>query len=229
METLNVEYKSQRRNPHFIRVMHDLKLMEGEGSGYDLIYELNTLDTKELPQIISDFNSTTVIQTSKIVNEEVLPVLDYVTQNYDISQKNFIALGLIAQHKKLLSIELDNLLQLVDNKRQRSYTDKLVELGIVVTRGIKKGNSFLINPKIIANSKVNIKTSLKTIEPHRLIALIEEDLRLHPSSTRREIYNRLPDVDEKDLKKHLYHMVRLGRIDFKGGRTYRSYSLNTDV
>ncbi|MDR2449659.1 MAG: putative DNA binding domain-containing protein [Prevotellaceae bacterium] len=225
----NILHARQRRNPHFIRVMHDLKLMEGEGSGYDLIYELNTLDTKELPQIISDFNSTTVIQTSKIVNEEVLPVLDYVTQNYDISQKNFIALGLIAQHKKLLSIELDNLLQLVDNKRQRSYTDKLVELGIVVTRGIKKGNSFLINPKIIANSKVNIKTSLKTIEPHRLIALIEEDLRLHPSSTRREIYNRLPDVDEKDLKKHLYHMVRLGRIDFKGGRTYRSYSLNTDV
>jgi hypothetical protein len=28
------------------------------------------------------------MQTSKIVNEEILPVLDYVTRNYDISQKN---------------------------------------------------------------------------------------------------------------------------------------------
>jgi ATP-dependent DNA helicase RecG len=225
----NILHARQRRNPHFIRVMHDLKLMEGEGSGYDLIYELNALDSKELPQIISDFNSTTIIQTSKIVNEEVLPVLDYVTNNYEISQKNLIALGLIAQHKKLLSTELDDLLQLIDNKRQRSYTDKLVELGIVVTRGIKKGNTFLVNPKIIVNSKANIKTSLKTVEPHRLMALIEEDLRLHPNSMRREIHNRLPDVDEKDLKKYVYEMVKNGKIVPFGKNKNRSYSLISDV
>jgi hypothetical protein len=28
------------------------------------------------------------------------------------------------------------------------YIEKLVELGIVVTRGVKKGNTFLLNPKI---------------------------------------------------------------------------------
>jgi ATP-dependent DNA helicase RecG len=225
----NILHARQRRNPHFIRVMHDLKLMEGEGSGYDLIYELNAMDSKELPQIISDFNSTAVIQTSKIVNKEVLPVLDYVTQHYDISQKNLIALGLVAQHKKLLSTELDDLLQLVDNKRQRNYTDKLVESGILVTRGIKKGNTFLVNPKIIANSKANIKTTLKTIEPHRFIALIEEDLRLHPNSLRSEIHNRLPDADEKDLKKYLYEMVRERKIKYDGGKTYRRYRLSSDV
>jgi ATP-dependent DNA helicase RecG len=225
----NILHARQRRNPHFIRVMHDLKLMEGEGSGYDLIYELNAMDSKELPQIISDFNSMSVIQTSKIVNKEILPVLDYVSQNYDISQKNLIALGLVAQHKKILSTELTDLLQLSDNKRMRSYVDNLIDLGIVVTRGIKKGNEFLINPRIIANSKTNIKTSLKTIEPHRLIALIEEDLRLHPKSMRREIHNRLPDVDEKDLKKNLYDMVKNGKINYEGGKTYRYYSLKIDV
>jgi ATP-dependent DNA helicase RecG len=225
----NILHSRQRRNPHFIRVMHDLKLMEGEGSGYDLIYELNVLDSKELPQVTSDFNSTTVIQTSKIVNEEILPVLDYVSQNYDISHKNLIALGLVAQHKKLSSIELGKFLQLSDNKRQRSYTDKLVEHGILITRGVKKGNAFLVNPKVIANSKANIKTSLKTIEPHRLVALIEEDLGLHPDSTRREIQNRLPDVDEKDLKKYLYDMVKNGKASSAGGKTYRSYSLKAGV
>ena len=221
----NILHARQRRNPHFIRIMHDLKFMEGEGSGYDLIYQLDAMDAKELPQIISEYNYTTIIQSSKIVNEEILPVLDYVTQNYDISQKNLIALGLIAKHKKLLSTELDVLLQLDDNKRQRAYTDKLVEMGIVVTRGIKKGNTFLVNPKIIANSKTNIKTSLKTIEPHRLMALIEEDLRLHPNSKRREIQKRLPDADEKDLKKYLYEMVKSGIIEYEGGKTYRCYRL----
>jgi len=222
----NILHARQRRNPHFIRVMHDLKLMEGEGSGYDLIYELNALDSKELPQIISDFNSTTVIQTSKIVNKEILPVLDYVTQNYDISQKNLIALGLIAQHKKLLSTELDDLLQLVDNKRQRSYTDKLVELGIVVTRGIKKGNTFLVNPKIIANSKANIKTSLKTIEPHRLIALIEEDLRLHSKSKSADIQKRLVDIPIKEIRKYLLLMEKEGIIVSEGMKKTKIYLLS---
>ena len=225
----NILHARQRRNPDFIRVMQDLKLMEGEGSGYDLIYELNAMYTKELPEVYSDFNTTKVIQTSKILNEEMLPVLDYVTQNYEIFQKNLIALGLIAQHKKLLSTELTDLLQLLDNKKMRSYVDNLIDLGIVITRGIKKGNEFLINPKIIANSKANIKTSLKTIEPHRLRALIEEDLRLHPNSMRREIQSRLPDVNEKDLKKYLYEMVKNGKINFEGGRAYRFYNLNPDV
>lgn len=160
------------------------------------------------------------------MNDEILPVLDYVTRNYDISQKNLIAFGLIAQYKKLLSIELDNLLQLDDNKKLRNYTDKLVDMGIVITQGIKKGNTFLVNPKIIANSKANIKTSLKTIEPHRLMALIEEDLRLHPMSLRREIEQRLPDVSEKDIKKHLYEMTKSGRVTGEGGKTYRRYKLS---
>jgi ATP-dependent DNA helicase RecG len=120
-------------------------------------------------------------------------------------------------------------LQLIDNKRQRSYTDKLVDLGIVITRGIKKGNSFLINPKIIANSKANIKTSLKTVEPYRLMALIEEDLRLHPKSMKSEIQQRLPDMPEKDLQKYLYAMVKSGKILSEGGKTYRKYDLNIDV
>ncbi|GHT01949.1 ATP-dependent DNA helicase [Bacteroidia bacterium] len=221
----NILHARQRRNPHFIRVMHDLKLMEGEGSGYDLIYELNALDSKELPQVISDFNSTTIIQTSKIVNEEVLPILDYVTDNYEISQKNLIALGLIAQHKKLLSTELANLLQLTQGERLRSYTSNLVETKIVITRGIKKGNTFLVSPKVIADSKTNIKTSLKTVEPHRLKALIVEDLRLHPNSMRRDIQQRLPDVEEKDLKKYLYEMVEFGQLIAFGVKTYRQYKL----
>jgi Predicted transcriptional regulator containing an HTH domain and an uncharacterized domain shared with the mammalian protein Schlafen len=99
----NILHARQRRNPHFIRVMHDLKLMEGEGSGYDLIYELNAMDSKELPQIISDYNSMTVIQTSKIVNEEILPVLDYVSRSYDISQKNFNCLSLLVKLYFILS------------------------------------------------------------------------------------------------------------------------------
>jgi len=225
----NILHARYRRNPDFIRVMQDLKLMEGEGSGYDLIYELNAMYTKELPVIYSDYNTTKVVQTSKIINAEMLPVLEYVTRNYKISQKNLIALGLIAANKKVLSTELTDLLQLDDNKKMRSYVDNLVNSGIIVTRGIKKGNEFLINPQVIANSKADIKTSLKTIEPHRLKALIEEDLKYHPKSMRREIQQRLPDVEERDLKKILYEMVEKGGLATEGVRSNRVYSLKFDV
>lgn len=221
----NILHARQRRNPHFIRVMHDLKLMEGEGSGYDLIYQLDAMDSKELPQITSEFSYTRVVQSSKIIDEEILPLLDFVSQHYDISQKNFIAFGLIARYKKILSTNLTKLLQLPEDDRLRNYTSRLSELGIVDSRGIKKGNEFLVNPRLISNSKTNVKTSLKTVEPHRLVALIEEDLKLHPLSTRSEIQKRLPDVDVKDLQKHIYRMVKTNSLTFEGGKTFRRYRL----
>ncbi len=221
----NILHARQRRNPHLIRIMHDFKLMEGEGSGYDLIYELNSMDSKEIPIIESDFNSTRVIQSSKIIDKEILPLLDYIAKNYVLSQKEFIALGLIARDKKLLSTQLTKLLQLSEEDRLRSYTTRLVEQGILITRGNKKANEFLINPQIIANARVNIKTTLKTIEPHRLEALIVEDLKVHPISSRNDIHKRLPDVDIPDLRKTVYAMVDKGIITTSGGRTYRKYSL----
>jgi ATP-dependent DNA helicase RecG len=221
----NILHARQRRNPHLIRILHDLKLMEGEGSGYDLIYELNSMDSKENPVIESDFNSTKVIQSSKIIDKEILPLLDYISRHYTLYQKEFIALGLVARQKKLLSTKLSALLQLSDEDRLRSYTTRLVEQGILITRGVKKANEFLINPKLIANSNANIKTSLKTIEPHRLIALIEEDIRLHPNSLRKEIEARLPDADPKDIQKNIYRMIDAGVLIAEGSRKTRVYSL----
>ena len=57
------------------------------------------------------------------------------------------------------------------------------------------------------------------------MALIEEDLRLHPLSTRSEIQKRLPDMDEKDLQKHLYRMVEKGILIPEGGKAHRKYRL----
>lgn len=221
----NILHARQRRNPHLIRILHDLKLMEGEGSGYDLIYELNSMDSKENPIIESDFNSTKVIQSSKIIDKDILPLLDYISQHYSLYQKEFIALGLVARYKKILSTKLSALLQLTDEDRLRTYTSRLVEQGVFITRGVKKANEFLINPKLIANSNANIKTSLKTIEPHRLIALVEEDIRIHPDSLKKEIEKRLPDADKADIQKTLYSLVKNGKMQTSGGKTYRRYRL----
>lgn len=222
----NILHQRIRRNPHLIRLLSDLGLMEGEGSGYDLIYELNAMDAKRMPIIETDFNNVRITQYSTILNQDLIPLFSFVNQNYpSLSQKNLIALGLIARSEKIAATELSTLLQLSENGRLRNYVDNLVNIGIVHTRGRKKGTQYLINPRLISSSRLNIPTTLKSIEPYRLKALIEEDLRLHPYSLISEIAKRLPDADRGDIQRLIYNMNRRGLLLTTGSKTNRRYAL----
>lgn len=179
----NILHAVNRRNPHLIRVLHDLQLMEGEGSGYDLIYEIAGRDSKPFPVVYSDYSATTVTQYSKIMDEESVLLIDIIAKNYQLSQKEYIVLGIVSRHKKILATQLTKELQITDEDRLRSYTAKLLDKAILISRGVKKGTEYLINPKLITSSKLNIKPTLKTIEPHRLKALIIEDLERYPKSS----------------------------------------------
>ena len=220
----NILHQRHRRNPYFITIMSDLKLMEGEGSGYDLIYELNGMEAKRPPFIESSFNETKVTLYSDIQNTDVLPLLDYTLNNYKLSQKGYIAFGAIAAETKIQATKLSSYLQLSDDDRLRSYVEPLLRDGIINKKGTKKGTTYYINPKLIANSKANIKTSLKTIEPYALKALIMEDLKYHPQSLLSEIAERLPDVEKADLTSMVYSMVD-NEIIGEGSKKLRKYSL----
>jgi ATP-dependent DNA helicase RecG len=220
----NILHQRHRRNPYFITIMSDLKLMEGEGSGYDLIYELNGMEAKRPPVIESSFNETKVTLYSDIQNVNLLPLLDYTLNNYKLSQKGYIAFGAIAVESKMQATKLSDYLQLSDDERLRSYVEPLLRDGIINKKGTKKGTTYYINPKLISNSKANIKTSLKTIEPYALKALIMEDLKYHPQSMISEIAERLPDVERTELQKILYSMVG-HEVNALGGKTYRKYEL----
>lgn len=221
----NILHSRHRRNPHLIRIFHDMSLMEGEGSGYDLIYELDSKDNKPFPIVKSDFDFTKITQSSEIIDEVVVFLLEYISQHYQLSQKQFIALGIIAREKKILGTGLIKHLQLPEDERLRSYVSKLEDEQIIITRGVRKGKQYLINPELIKSSKLNIKPSLKTIEIHRLVALIESDLQTYPSSLMREIHNRIPDVNYKDLQKTVYQMVKDGEIKTFGASKNRTYLL----
>ncbi|AGY54849.1 Transcriptional Regulator [Bacteroidales bacterium CF] len=221
----NILHSVNRRNPHMIRILHDLKLMEGEGSGYDLIFEITGRDSKPFPVINSDFNTTSVTQYSKILDEESVLLIDFIAKNYNLSQKDFLVLGIVCREKKILSTKLADLLQLSDEDRLRSYTSRLTSQGILTHRGIKKGTEYLINPKVISSSKINIKPTLITIEPHRLNALIIEDIKRYPGSMISDISKRLPDVLIRDLRKNIYKMVSDRILRTEGGKTFRKYYL----
>jgi len=182
------------------------------------------MEGKRPPVVESSFNETKVTLYSDIQNVSILPLLDYTLNNYNLSQKGFIAFGAIATATKMQSTKLSAYLQLSDGERLRSYVEPLLKDGIISKKGTKKGTTYFINPKLVANSNANIKTSLRTIEPYTLKALILEDLKYHPQSLISEIAERLPDVERIELQKMLYSMVG-NEIKTTGGRTYRKYEL----
>ena len=220
----NILHTKHRRNPNMIEIMSALELMEGEGSGYDLIYELNAKEAKRPPMVDSSYNEFKVTQMAEIIDVDLLPLLDYVMQNYQLTQKSFIAFGIIARERKIYSVQLTKELQLSGDDRLRSYVDKILADGLIIKSGKGKANQFQVNPQLIKNSKANIKTSLKTIEPYALKALIIEDLKKHPGSKVSDISSRIPDVELKEIRKMVYSMVGK-ELQTEGAKTNRTYFL----
>jgi ATP-dependent DNA helicase RecG len=221
----NILHEKVRRNPNMIDLLYVLGLMEGEGSGYDLIYQLNATETKNQPIIEDSYSEVRVIQSADILEPELLPLLDYVLQNYMLSQKALTAFGIIARKQKILTTDLSNALQLSEEDRLRSYVKTLLDENLICKTGVKKGTCFYINPKLIHNVKAGIKTTLRTIEPHVLKTLVYEDLRLHPGSRIREIEQRLESADIRDIRKILYAGVDCGDIKPEGASKNRTYSI----
>lgn len=222
----NILQKTIKRNEHLAKVFYDLKMMEAEGSGYDMMYETLLAAGKSLPVVIEGDDSVSVTVARKVINQEVSRITDYVFNNYErISQKNRIALGAILNAGTITAVKLASTLQLDDNERLRDYTSRLIDAHIILTNGKGKGTSYSINPLVISSSQSNIQTTLRTIEPYRLKALVMEDLKFHPNSSVQEISSRLPDVDFTRLQDFVRKMARANEIKSIGGRKYRKYSL----
>lgn len=219
----NILHERQRRNPHLIQTLHDLKLMEGEGSGYDLVYEKLSLDAKPFPEIESSFSKMAVTVQSTVLDEEALSVIDYVNKHFQLTQKETITLGVIATRKKLLSTQLSTELQLNQEDKLRHWLGSLLDKSIIISRGVKKGTEYLLNPDLFSQAKLNLNPSLKTIEPHKLEALILEDIRYNGKSSMSAIKERLSEVYPEDIQKTVYRMARKGLLEKEGADKNRVY------
>lgn len=223
--TRNILQKTVKRNLHLAKVFYDLHLMEAEGSGYDLMYEKLLSAGKETPRVFEgdDFVEVTIFR--KIIIKEVSRIYDYLKDQFNVKQKGIIALGILLQKGSISAINLAKELQLSGNDRLRSYISTLLENKIILPYGTGKGTKYKVNPQFISKSKIQVKTSLKTLEPHTLKALVKEDLRLHPESSITDISSRIPDVEFQEIEALVRKMAIDKEINPIGGRRYRKYSL----
>jgi len=221
----NILHERHRRNPHLIQLLSSLKMMEGEGSGYDLVYQKLAMDAKPLPEIDNGFNKVSVTVYSSSINPDVISILDYIDKHFQLTQKEYITLGVIATEKKILSTQLAVKLQLNTDDKMRSWIGTLVDKGIIASQGIKKGTEYLLNPELFKQAKLDIAPSLKTLEPYKLEALIVEDLKYNGSSGLSDIQGRLNEVPTDDVKKAVYRMVENDLLSIAGAKRNRTYDL----
>jgi ATP-dependent DNA helicase RecG len=226
----NILSQSVRRNEHLSKVFYDLNLMEREGSGYDLVYELLLGSGKPLPLVEEGDDRVTVTVRKQIISKEVVKLMDKANQEYQLKQKEIIALGLIAQHSSLTSIQLSKILNQKDETGLRNWLGRLLELELVQSKGKTKGTEYFVNPDYLRKLNFKGKTDLKKIEPHRLQELIYQDLSVYPESQIGDIHTRIgKEIAQRKLKAELDKMVENGRLKKSGEKRWTKYSINKSL
>jgi ATP-dependent DNA helicase RecG len=223
----NILSQSVRRNEHLSKVFYDLNLMEREGSGYDLVYELLLGSGKPLPLVEEGDDRVTVTVRKQIISKEVVKLMDKANQEYQLKQKEIIALGLIAQHSSLTSIQLSKILNQKDETGLRNWLGRLIELELVQSKGKTKGTEYFVNPDYLRKLNFKGKTDLKKIEPHRLQELIYQDVSTYPMSSIGEVHQRIgTEIPYRKIKTQLYQMVESGKLQATGKLKGRKYFID---
>jgi ATP-dependent DNA helicase RecG len=223
----NILRTTQRRNEQLCKVAYDLGLMEREGSGYDTIYEDLLSNGKPLPvpEELDDRVNVTVFKS--VPKPETVNLINRINEEYQLSQKELIALGLIAQHQALSATDLTKLLDLQGSNPTRPWLERLLELGVIGSHGKTKGTEYYVSPDIVKRANFTKKTTLRTIEPYRLVELIYQDIRAYPGSSFTDILKRIgSEIPRRKAKTQLDKLIAEGRVVKKGGKRWTTYSID---
>jgi len=217
-------HASRRRNDGLARVFHDLGLMEREGSGFDLMYERLLASGRPPPVPTEGIDSVHVTVLRRIVKPQVIALIDQADQRYQLSQRERITLGILAQTDGLTAMELCRQLEVAGADALKPWLGRLAALALVHTSGRTKGQRYFVDPALLRGAKVPAVTSLARIEPHRLRALILEDVERYPGSSSPEINARVgAELSVKTVKRALDELVEAGEVAFEGERRWRRY------
>lgn len=224
----NILHQSRRRNDALARVFHDLKLMEREGSGFDLLYERLLASGRSVPLVREGTDSVHVVVPRRVLRPGVARLLADADQRFQLTQRERITLGLLAQGEGLRTAELVEALALPDAGSLKTWIGRLADLGLVAVSGRTRAVRYFVPPDILRASGLDHRTTLTRVEPHRLRALVVEDLARYPGSTRSEIHRRIgPEIHVKAVARALAELLSEGAVVATGQRRWRRYAVAT--
>ncbi len=222
----NILHTTVRRNDNLARIFHDLKLMEREGSGFDKMYEVLLSQGRPIPELREGADRVEVTVRRRIISARAIDIMAKVDAAYQLRQREKICLGLLAQHEALTARQLTDALELSDVDTLHSWLGRLSEFGLVQSAGKTKSTRYFVTPALVRDLQLPATTTLQTIEPHRLQALVLEDLRRYPDSAISEIHDRIgAEIGQRRVKRAIDKLVKNGQVTAAGDRRARTYRL----
>ncbi len=222
----NLLHKSVRRNDQLARLFHDLKLMEREGTGVDLVYETLLSQGRPAPRFEEREDSVHVVVQRRIVRPEVIGFLARADASYQLGPRERICLGLLVQGDGMSAAALAQALSLTGTDAVQGWIGRLRELGLVDASRKTKGTRYFVAPAVLAALAFKAPTTLARIEPHRLEALVVEDLRRWPGSPIGQIHERIgPEIARSQVKAALDRLAAASPslVHKAGDRKWRRY------
>ncbi len=221
----NVLHASVRRNEHLARLCHDLKLMEREGSGFDTVYDVLLSQGRPAPRVEEGPDWVRVTLTRSAPDRRVLAFITSASETYGLTQRERIALGLLAQCEALTAKELVERLELNHVDQLRPWLERLCKWELVQQSGRTQATRYFVQPELLRTLAFPVVTTLKRIEDHRLRALVLEDLQRYPGSAIGEIHGRIgEEIPRRRLRTMLGSLVteQVVRMDgkLKGARYF---------
>lgn len=227
----NILHQRVPRNRYLAELAYALGLMEKEGSGYDTIYDVLLSQGRHIPTVIEEHDRVIVTVERRIVKGEVIDLVARIDQQYQLSQRERISLGLLAQHGTLNALEFSALLSVEQGSRLRAWMGRLVDEDIVLTRGRTRGKEYYVNPIILRSNQFKGPTTLKGIAPHRVKELVLADLGTYAPSQDEaigiaEIHERIgQEIPRHKIKRTLDTLIDEGSVQTVGEKKHRRYSL----
>lgn len=220
----NVLHSTVRRNENLARLFHDLKLMEREGSGYDKIFEVLLSQGRPAPVLIELPDRVQVIISRRILKPAVIDFIARADQIYQLTQRERIALGLLSQHDAMTARELTDSLELRSVDELQSWLKRLLDRQLVQSAGRTQAKRYFVDPDLLRNLDFTHETTLRRIEPHRLAALVLEDLQRYPESAISDIHRRIGiEIHPKQIKRVLEELISCNKVRCEGNRRWRRY------
>ena len=118
-------------------------------------------------------------------------------------------------------------LNLKDANELRSWIQKLLELGIVISTDTRsKAKEYRIDADILRKGQYKGRTSLKRIEPYRLRELILTDLSIHKKSKIADINKRIgEEIAQRKIWLQLKKLVDEGLVRIIGQSRWTEYEM----
>jgi ATP-dependent DNA helicase RecG len=198
--------------------------MEREGSGFDKMFEVLLSQGRPAPELIELHDRVQVTVRRRIIKPEVIDFIAKADQTYHLTQRERISLGLLAQHDAMTARELAEALDLPSVESLHPWLKRPLEWQLVRSAGRTQATRYFIDPQLLRSLDFSASTTLKRIEPHRLAALVLEDLQRYPKSAISDIHQRVgTEIHPKQVKRALDELIERGEVRFEGNNRWRRY------